>query len=174
MDFRYLETMGKRGWWTAQDDHGNERKFQRDYRFNQYPTVNQNGMTGEATEWPTKPCRLHICAFQDCPSRHSGTRRGMRGPCEHVRFIGWVPTEEAAEGDTVSPGGASSGDAMVVPSSAMAGGPAGASPTVAADMHSAVAEVPGEELHVAASPAERGGGGGLMWPPRWRQRFLKE
>ena len=38
-------------------------------------------------------------------------------------FIAWVPTEEAAQGDAVSSGAASSGDAIVAPSSAMGAGP---------------------------------------------------
>ena len=62
--------------------------------------------------------------------------------------------EEAEEMDAVPAGGTSSGDAVVVPSSAMGGGPAGASPTVAAEVPSAVAEVACEGLHVAASAAE--------------------
>ena len=165
-DFRGRETFNKNGWWTARDDDGKVRKFKWDYRWQQCPTVNHNGMTGEATEYPTTPRRIHICAKEECPCRHPGSKRGAYGPCQHVRFIGFVATETACEGDAISPGGASSGGAVVVPSSLMGGGTAGASPTVATDMPSSVPEVPGEELHVAASPPECGGGGGIMWPPR--------
>ena len=113
-------------------------------------------MTGMAIEWPMIDCRLHVCATAACPSRHTGSRRGLRGPCEHVRFIGWVPTEEAATWDAVSSGGASTGGALVVPSSAMGAGPSDVppSPTVATEVPSAVAEVACEGLHVAASAAE--------------------
>ena len=178
-NFPGRETLGYHDLWTAKDDDGNIRVFKWDYRWSQYPRPNQNGMTGDVLEWiegdddsddpPERACRLHICAFADCPARYDGHKRGHRGPCTHVRFIGWKPTEEAATLSAVSPGGASSGDATVVPSSAMGGGPA-------TDMHSAVVEVPGEELHVAVSPAECGGRevGGLMWLPRCRKRFLKE
>ena len=50
--------------------------------------------------------------------------------------------------DAVPAGGTSSGDAVVVPSSAMGGGPACVYPTVATDMHPAVAVVPAGEQQV--------------------------
>ena len=168
----------------------------------QWPHPNDDGLTGAAYEWPEKNVRLHMCASQACPARHSGSKRGNYGPCEHVRFIPEVPPEEAEnlfaqlcdmdekaeEMDAVPAGGTSSGDAVVVPSSAMGGGPACVYPTVATDMHPAVAVVPAGEQQVGASqveeavtlPAEPGytnavhGGGILLFPPRRMQPFLKE
>ena len=157
-EFPGRDTHSKHGWWTARDDTGTIRTFRWDIQHYQWPKPNDDGVTGAAIEWPEKKCRLHMCSSKHCAARHSGTKRGPRGPCEHVRFIGEVPEEEAAKlflqlcdldeeaakMDAVPAGGASSGDAVVVPSSAMGGGPAGVSPTVATDMHSAVAEVPCE------------------------------
>ena len=116
------ETYGKDGWWTAKDDNGDIRTFKWDYRWNQCPTTNSNGMTGMAIEWPMIDCRLHVCATTNCPARHNGCKRGLMGPCEHVRFTGWAPTEEAATGDAVSSGGVSAVDVLVDPSSAMGAG----------------------------------------------------
>ena len=151
-----------RQWWTATDDTGAVRTFKWfDGPYGPKLTPNPNGMTGEAKEWPDTQCRLHMCGFQPCKVRHSASKQGMRGPCEHVRFIDWVPADRAAKLDeeaarlkAEASGSASSGDAVVAPSSAMGGGPAGVSPTVATDIQSAVADVPGGELHVAASPVE--------------------
>ena len=97
-------------------------------------------MTGDAIEHPSKPCRLHVCAQVPCPARHSASKQGLKAPAEHIRFLGWLSAE----------GGASSGGASVVPSSAMGGGPSGASPspTVATEVPSAVAEVALKQLPV--------------------------
>ena len=65
-----------------------------------------------------------------------------------------VPEEEAEEMDAVPAGSTSSGDAVVVPSSAMGGGPACVYPGVATDMHPAVAVVPAGEQQVGASQVE--------------------
>ena len=151
-----------RQWWTATDDDGAVHTFKWfDNPFGPNLSTNQNGMTGEAKEWPDTQRRLHMCAFDTCTARWCASKQGMRAPCTHVRFLAWVPADEAARLDeeaarlkAEAPGSASSGDAVVAPSSAMGGGTAGVSPTVATDMQSAVTDVPGGELHVAASPVQ--------------------
>ena len=146
------ETFGTSWWWAAQDDEGKIRTFKWENSWSSPPpNITSNGMVGEATEWPTNPIRVHLCANKHCKWRRPAGKPRVRGECEHVRFKGRVPIVGAVEWDAVSPGGVSSGDAMVVPSSV--------DPTVATDMPSAVAEVPVEEVHVAVSPAECGGGG---------------
>ena len=207
VEFPGKHTHNKTAWWTARDDSGEIRTFRWEHNQLQWPLVRKEGLTGFAYEWPAKwpakQVRLHLCASQNCPAKlYDGSKRGKHGPCDHVRFIGMVPEEEASklfdqlcdmdeeaeEMDAVPAGGTSSGDAVVVPSSAMGGGPACVYPTVATDMHPAVAVVPAGEQQVGASqveeavtlPAEPGytnavhGGGILLFPPRRMQPFLKE
>ena len=205
VEFPGKHTHDKSSWWTARDDSGEVRTFrwEQNYQCGIWPQTRQAGLTGTAYQWPAKKVRLHLCASQNCQAKlYDGSQRGKYGPCEHVRFIGDVSAEEAQdlfaqlcdmdaeaeEMDAVPAEGASSGDVVVAPSSAMGGGPACVYPTVATDMHPAVAVVPAGEQQVGASqveeavtlPAEPGytnavhGGGILLFPPRRMQPSLKE
>ena len=164
-------TFDKSSWWTARDDSGEVRTFrwEQNYQCGIWPQTRRAGLTGTAYQWPAKKVRLHLCAGENCPAKlYDGSKRGIYLLCDHVRFIGMVPEEEASklfdqlcdmdeeaeEMDAVPAGGTSSGDAVVVPSSAMGGGPACVSPTDATDMHPAVAVVPGGEQQVGASQVE--------------------
>ena len=173
VEFPGKHTHNKTAWWTARDDSGEIRTFRWEHSQLQWPLTRREGLTGFAYEWPTKwpakQVRLHLCASQNCPAKlYNGSKRGIYLLCDHGRFIGMVPEEgaskrfdqlcdmdeEAEEMDAVPAGGTSSGDAVVVPSSAMGGGPACVSPTDATDMHPAVAVVPGGEQQVGASQVE--------------------
>ena len=92
------DTYGFDGWWTAIDDNGDIRTFKWDYRYGQLPIANANGMTGEAIERPEKQIRLHMCASATCAARNTKYTKGygVFPPPEHVRFIAWLPPEEAA------------------------------------------------------------------------------
>ena len=205
VEFPGKHTHDKSSWWTARVDSGEVRTFrwEQNPHCGVWPQTRQAGITGWAYQYPAKKLRVHLCAAANCPAKlYDGSKRGIYLLCDHVRFIGMVPEEgasklfdqlcdmdeEAEEMDAVPAGGTSSGDAVVVPSSAMGGGPACVSPTDATDMHPAVAVVPGGEQQVGASqveeaatlPAETGytnavhGGGILLFPPRRMQPFLKE
>ena len=205
VEFPGKHTCDKSSWWKARGDSGEVRTFrwEQNWKYKIWPQTRREGLTGNAYEWPEKKVRIHLCAKADCPAkRYDGSKRGNYGPCKHVRFISDVPEEEAeklfaqwinmddeaGEMDAVPAEGASSGDVVVAPSSAMGGGPACVYPTVATDMHPAVAVVLAGEQQVGASqveeavtlPAEPGytnavhGGGILLFPPRRMQPFLKE
>ena len=204
VEFPGKHTLNKSSWWKARDDKGEIRSFrwEQNWKYKIWPQTRRDGLTGNAYEWPEKKVRIHLCASQVCQARHTASKYGNYGPCDHVRWESDVPTEEASnlfskwcdmdeeaeEMDAVPAGGTSSGDAVVAPSSAMGGEPACVSPTDATDMHPAVAVVPAGEQQVGASqveeavtlPAEPGytnavhGGGILLFPPRRMQPFLKE
>ena len=171
VQFPGKHTHDKSSWWTARDDNGQVLTFrwEQNYHCGVWPQTRQAGLTGWAYQWPAKKVRLHLCAKQNCPAKvYDGCKRGKYAPCEHVRFISDVSAEEAAnlfaalcdmdaeaeERDAVPAEGASSGDVAVAPSSAMGGGPACVYPTVATDMHPAVAVVPAGEQQVGASQVE--------------------
>ena len=90
------ETYKKESWWMAEGDDGETNVYKWDYRFNQCPSIRQAGMTGWAiqAQAPNQSIRLHMCAVEvNCPSRHEGSKLGMRCSCIHVRFRGFVPED---------------------------------------------------------------------------------
>ena len=90
------DTYGLDGWWTAIDDNGKTCTVRWS---GGTKNVNDKGMSGDAIRRrDNKQIRIHMCASATCAARNTKYTKvyGVFPPPEHVRFIAWLPPEEAA------------------------------------------------------------------------------